>query len=320
MFLSCVSANETADVQASESITDEPLALHDDKADTLSNENVDDIQVDDNVGMNESIQNTSEEYNQSSKGNESENVSTNQNAINRSIVNNSVDRKEIDILYDNIIHLSKNDYKKVCCIMKEIREDDFDVCYGCLMRHDFEKLRSILEQLDDDEYYTLYMMVWDLIHGNMNYDMNTHNNNYLVKSASTHITSNNYKSHYIKSHKKFYNSYKNYKKYSFCNKIVQRYILLSDLIDEYLEKEISLEEFLNGLKSIGYNIDDLVFNDDETISWRGATIPAPYGETGADYDVSYDDKVNVNELGENTNNVEEHTDDVVSSTSENSTI
>lgn len=343
MFLSGVSANETVDVQSSDSVSVEPLVSHENNLDTSSSNDVDekvsqqissersyqssdnhlseknksdtqDISNQDTANQNASYQNTSNQ-------NTTYQNTTNQNTINHSIENNSVNRKEIKELYNNILSLNEDDCKKLSSLMKELEDEDFDDCCACLIHHNPEKLLHLLETMEDEEYYTIYIMVYDLKHGTLDYGSD--DNDKIVKSTSNHLTSSN-NGHYQASYKKYNKNYKSspnkiYYKNNFSKKILEKYLNLNELFDDYFEGKISYYEFINGLKSIGYDTSDLLLNDDGTILWRGATIPAP-NDRDADEDVPSDDKVDVNELEENTNNVEEQQDTAMSSTPVNSTI
>lgn len=345
MFLSCVSATEHADVQSSDSVSVEHTAPEK-NLDTVSN----DVgkKASEQVSSDESYQSSDKQVSKkksdtkvsnkksdaqvtSNKNTSQENITeqksiekntTSKNTTNKdtknSIAKNSTDKKEINKLYKDILNLNDKDCKKLSCLMKEIDDSDFDDYYMCLIRHDPKKLYNILETMEDEEYYTIYIMVWDLKHGKLDYGYD--NNNKMVKTTSKHITSHN-NGHYQTSYKKYNKNYKsspnkNYNKNNFSKKILEKYLTLNELFDDYFEGKISFVEFITGLKAIGYDTSELVLNDDSTISWREATIPAP-NDIEADNDASYD-KV-VDELGENTNNVEAQQNTEVSSTTENST-
>lgn len=206
------------------------------------------------------------------------NTNTSENDTN--ITDNQTKRSEINKLYEMLSTLDDKQYGQLLNLMKDMKEDDFDQFNKYLNGKNIteEGLYQALNNLDDDEYYTLYIILYNIHSKNSDSSITgdqisklpqrtqkaiQRTNNDQLKQA---VSNNN-------NHNFFNNGHQEIKL-----TLADKYVILNDLIEGYLEQELSFNVFKEAVSMLGFDTSNLVLNPDGTVSWNGLTLPIPSAE------------------------------------------
>jgi len=206
---------------------------------------------------------------------------TNESENNTNITDNQTKKSEINKLYEMLSSFDDKQYAQLLGLLKEMDEEDYVEFSKYLNSNNRteEGLYDVLNNLSDDEYYTLYIMLHNI---NSNKSESTITGDQISKlpqrtQKAIERTSNEQLKQAVSNnnnHNIFNNGHQTYKL-----TLADKYMLLDDLIEGYLLTIISFDEFKEAAHNLGFDTSNLVLNPDGSISWDGLTIPSPSAET-----------------------------------------
>lgn len=205
---------------------------------------------------------------------------TNESENDTNITDNQTNRTEINKLYEMIKNLDDKQYNQLLGLMKDMKEENFDEFNKYLNTNNLteEGLIDALNKLDDDEYCTLYIMLYNINSKNSESSINDDQISKLPQRTQKAVerTSNDQLKQAVSNYNNHNNANNNHQEYKLT--LADKYIILHDLIEGYIAQEISFDQFKEVVNALGFDTSSLVLNPDGTISWDGLTIPSPSAE------------------------------------------
>lgn len=191
---------------------------------------------------------------------------------------NNTNRTEINKVYDMIKKLDKKQQEQLVDFINNMGESEYNELGKYLNTNNIteEELYQILGKLDDEEYCTLYIILYDIHNNNYSSTVNANDISKLPQKTQDLITSssNTQLKEAVSNKNNPFNIFSagnhEYKLTS-----ADKYFILKGLLDEYLDKSITFDLFKESLNILGFDLSNFVLNPDGTISWNGLTIPAP---------------------------------------------